>query len=154
MAPQKCESYLRSKYSCQKIYGALNTLDICLWPQWVLLSIYVSSSKWQTTRLWKKKGFQTFFSFYRVVTTPPKAPYRVLECVGILFYLFVFNGLFFDLVGKVGHRESGVNAATVLFETVINKLVLILKSTLETKEMMMFCVSALDINRLLKEWAR
>ena len=88
------------------------------------------------------------------MVTSHQAPYRVLECVGILFYLFVFNGLFFDLVGKVGHRESGVNAATVLFETVINKLVLILKSTLETKEMMMFCVSPLDINRLLKEWAR
>ena len=101
----------------------------------------------------KKKGFQTLELLQGGDSTKALA-YRVLECVGILFYLFVFNGLFFDLVGKVGHRESGVNAATVLFETVINKLVLILKSTLETKEMMMFCVSALDINRLLKEWAR
>ena len=101
----------------------------------------------------KKKGFSHSSAFTGWLQRH-QAPYRVLECVGILFYLFVFNGLFFDLVGKVGHGESGVNAATVLFETVINKLVLILKSTLETKEMMMFCVSALDKNRLLKEWAR
>ena len=82
------------------------------------------------------------------------SPYRVLECIGILFYLFVFNSFLFNLVGQVRHREARVNSTTVFFETVINKLVLILKSTLETKEMMMFCVSALDINRLLKEWAR
>ena len=92
-------------------------------------------------------------SFYRGFH--PLAAYRILECIGILFYLFVFYSFLFDLVCEVRDREAGVNAATVLFETVINKLVLILKSTLETKEMMIFLFfSQLDINRLLKEWAR
>ena len=59
------------------------------------------------------------------------SPYRVLECIGILFYLFVFYSFLFDLVCEVRHGEAGVNATTVFFETVINKLVLILKSWLQ-----------------------
>lgn len=71
------------------------------------------------------KGCQTLLSFYWGFHP---AAYRILECIGILFYLFVFYSFLFDLVCQVRHREARVNATTVFFETVINKLVLILKT--------------------------
>ena len=80
-------------------------------------------SKRETTRFWQKDVRHS--SFYRVFHP---APYRILECIGILFYLFVFYSFLFDLVGQVRDREARVNATTVFFETVINKLVLILKT--------------------------
>ena len=57
------------------------------------------------------------------------ASYRVLGCVSVLFNLFVFLSLFFDLVGKVRDGEAGVNASAILLKCVINKLVLLLKIT-------------------------
>ena len=68
------------------------------------------------------------------------SPYRVLECIGILFYLFVFNSFLFNLVGQVRHREARVNSTTVFFETVINKLVLILKSWLQINKKCRVCL--------------
>ena len=53
--------------------------------------------------------------------------YRILRGVGILFKLFVFNGLFFNLVGQLGHGEAGVNAAAVLLQGVVYELILLLK---------------------------
>ena len=63
------------------------------------------------------------------------ANYRVLYRVHILFGLFVFYGLFFNLVGKFGDGESGVNAATVLLQRVVYELILFLNQALNQQRL-------------------
>ena len=57
--------------------------------------------------------------------------YRIFYGIGVLFQLFVFQRFFFDLVGELGDREAGVNAAAVLLQRVVNKLVLLLKTSFQ-----------------------
>ena len=64
----------------------------------------------------------------------PVAPsYRILQGVRVLFQLLVFNRFFFDLVCELTDRESGVDSAAIFFQSVINKLVLVLKICLDIK---------------------
>ena len=57
--------------------------------------------------------------------------YRILQGVRVLFQLLVFNRFFFDLVCELTDRESGVDSAAIFFQSVINKLVLVLKICLD-----------------------
>ena len=57
--------------------------------------------------------------------------YRIFYGIGVLFQLFVFQRFLFDLVGELGDREAGVNAAAVLLQRVVNKLVLLLKTSFQ-----------------------
>ena len=52
--------------------------------------------------------------------------YRILHLVGVLLGLFVLDPALPDLIGQLGHREAGVDAPRVLYQRLVNKLILFL----------------------------
>jgi len=78
------------------------------------------------------------------------ADQRILQGVRVLFQLLVFNRFFFYLVCELTDRESGVDSAAIFFQSVINKLVLVLKICLDINlvinKLVLVLKISLDIN--------
>ena len=101
---------------------------------WLLFSGFVlffleicSEDQTQTTQIVRVCNMYKFKIQEGELCHRARCSYRVLRGVSILFNLFIFQSFFLYLVSKIGHGEPWVYAPAVLFECIVNKLVLLLK---------------------------